>query len=61
MIRGGTTIAVFQCPVCELRFALVAELDEHLEAAHPGFEKQHDDVEDEVRAAARRRKRQRGG
>ena len=52
-------MAVFQCPVCELRFALSAELDDHLDQAHPDFKVEHDSVEDETISKAKRRKRER--
>ena len=56
-------MAIFQCPVCELRFALAAELDDHLDKAHPDFNVEHDSVEDEMISKARRRRREsdRGG
>ncbi len=52
-------MTVFQCPVCELRFALAAELEEHLDSTHPDFKAEHDTVEDEMLAAKRRRRRER--
>ncbi len=51
-------MAVFQCPACELRFLLAAELEEHLNSAHPDFEAKFDKPEDELLAAKRRRERQ---
>ncbi len=51
-------MAVFQCPVCELRFALAAELEEHVESAHPGFKAEPKSVEDELIAKVKRRRRE---
>ncbi len=51
-------MAVFQCPACELRFALAAELEEHVDSAHPGFNVEHKSVEDEMIAKAKRRRRE---
>ena len=50
-------MAVFQCPVCELRFTLSAELDDHLAQAHPDFNVDHDSPEDEAMAERNRRRR----
>ena len=57
-------MAIFQCPVCELRFALAAELEDHVDKAHPDFKVEHDSVEDEMISRVRRRRREtdrRGG
>ena len=54
-------MAVFQCPACELRFSLAAELEEHLNSAHPDFEARFEKPEDELLAAKRRRERQNKG
>ncbi len=51
-------MAVLQCPACELRFALAAELEEHLRSAHPDFEATFERPEDELLAAKRRRARE---
>ena len=51
-------MAVFQCPVCELRFSLNNELEDHLEQAHPDFEAEFDSPEDEMIAAVKRRRRE---
>lgn len=50
-------MAIFQCPVCELRFILSAELDDHLAQAHPDFNVEHDTPEDEAMAEKNRRRR----
>ena len=51
-------MAVFQCPVCELRYGLNTELEEHLAEAHPEFEAEYETLEDEMLAAAKRRRRE---
>lgn len=43
-------MAVHQCPKCELRFTLVAELDDHCEHDHPAF--RHEDPADAGGAGA---------
>jgi hypothetical protein len=53
-------MAVFQCPVCELRFSFNNELEEHLAEAHPEFEAEYETVEDEMMAAAKRRQKEPG-
>jgi hypothetical protein len=58
-LRYAGLMAVFQCPACELRFALAAELDDHLDKAHPDFKVEHDSLEDELLAQAKRRKKER--
>lgn len=50
-------MAIFQCPVCELKFGLSAELDDHLAQAHPDFNVEHENPEDEALAEQKRRKR----
>ena len=49
-------MGIFQCPVCELRFALAAELDVHVANAHPDFKVEHKSVEDEMISKAKRRR-----
>lgn len=51
-------MAVFQCPACELRFALAAELEEHVNSAHPDFNVEHKSAEDELLAQKKRRRRE---
>lgn len=51
-------MAIFQCPACELRFALAAELEDHVDKAHPDFKVEHQSVEDEMISKAKRRKRE---
>ena len=51
-------MAIFQCPVCELRFALAAELEEHLNSAHPDFNVEHKSIEDEMISKKKRRGRE---
>ena len=51
-------MAIFQCPVCELRFALAAELEEHVDSAHPDFNVEHKSVEDEMISKVKRRRRE---
>ena len=50
-------MAIFQCPVCELRFSLSAELDDHLNQSHPDFKVEHESAEDELLAEKKRRRR----
>lgn len=52
------TMAVFQCPVCELRFALAAELEDHVDSAHPDFNVEPKSVEDEMISKVKRRRRE---
>ncbi|MDQ3986666.1 MAG: hypothetical protein M3280_09240 [Actinomycetota bacterium] len=51
-------MAVFQCPVCELKFTFATELEEHIASSHPDFRADYESPEDEFRAARERRKRQ---
>ena len=51
-------MAVFQCPVCELKFAFATELEEHIAGSHPDFKAEYKSPEDELLAARERRKRQ---
>ena len=51
-------MGIFQCPVCELRFALAAELEDHLDKAHPDFQVEHKSGEDEMISKVRRRRRE---
>ena len=43
-------MAVFQCPVCELRFLLDAEVRDHLRTDHPDFDQDPAGAEGEARA-----------
>lgn len=51
-------MGIFQCPVCELRFALAAELEDHVDKAHPDFQVEHKSAEDEMISKVRRRRRE---
>ena len=57
---------VLQCPDCELKFRLAAELDQHLALEHPAFyarmkESGESAVEAAERFKAKRRKQSSGG
>ena len=57
---------VLQCPDCELRFRLAAELDQHLALEHPAFyarlkENGESAVEAAERFKEKRRKKSSGG
>jgi hypothetical protein len=51
-------MATFQCPVCELRFSLNAELEHHIAEAHPDFKVEYDKEEDKLLGSIKRRKRE---
>ncbi len=51
-------MAVFQCPVCELRFALNSELEHHIKETHPDFNVEHESEEDELLSSIKRRRRE---
>jgi hypothetical protein len=51
-------MAIFQCPVCELRFSLNAELEHHIKDAHPDFHVEYDKEEDEMLGSIKRRRRE---
>jgi hypothetical protein len=53
-------MAIFQCPVCELRFALNGELEDHIAEAHPDFNVEHESEEDELLSSIKRRRREEG-
>lgn len=54
------SMAIFQCPVCELRFALNNELEQHISEAHPDFNVDHEKQEDEMLSSIKRRRREEG-
>ena len=45
---------VYQCPGCELRFALANELMNHIAIDHPGFNVESKSQEDALLSAAHR-------
>jgi hypothetical protein len=51
-------MAIFQCPVCELRFSLNSELEHHIKEAHPDFNVEHEKEEDELLSSIKRRRRE---
>jgi hypothetical protein len=59
-IWAEVPMAIFQCPVCELRFSLNSELEHHIQEAHPDFKVEHDTEEDELLASKKRRRREEG-
>jgi hypothetical protein len=57
-MAAEVAMAIFQCPVCELRFALNAELENHIDEAHPDFNVEHEKEEDELLSSIKRRRRE---
>ena len=56
--REEIAVAIFQCPVCELRFSLNSELEDHVREAHPDFAVEHKSDEDEMLSSMKRRRRE---